>query len=92
MHKTYLKNASIVSVFDYKDFEKIHLADVLTGTVLEDETFRFRAFQQIVTSKIVTKGRGGRMYTNFIVTPANAGVQSLWLIWAQVAGYLRSQV
>ncbi|WP_179952739.1 hypothetical protein [Parashewanella spongiae] len=38
------------------------------------------------------KGRGGRMYTNFIVTPANAGVQSLWLIWAQVAGYLRSQV
>lgn len=55
MHKTYLKHAAIVSVFDYKDFEKIHLADVLTGTVVEDETFRFRAFQKIVTSKLVTK-------------------------------------
>ncbi|MCF7519397.1 hypothetical protein [Pseudoalteromonas sp. L21] len=55
MDKTYLKNAAIVSVFDYKDFEKIHLADVLTGSVIEDETLRFRAFQQIVTSKIVTR-------------------------------------
>lgn len=55
MHKTYLKNAAIVSVCDYKDFEKIHLADVLTGSVIEDETLRFRAFQQIVTSKIITK-------------------------------------
>lgn len=55
MHKTYLKNAAIVSVFDFKDYEKIHLADVLTGTILEDETRRFRAFQQIVTSKIITK-------------------------------------
>ncbi len=46
----------------------------------------------VVLTEMATKGRGGRMYTNFIVTPANAGVQSLWLIWAQVAGYLRSQV
>lgn len=28
---------------------------MLTGTVVEDETLHFRAFQQIVTSKIVTK-------------------------------------
>ena len=53
--KTYLKEASIVSVYDYKDFDKIFLVDVLAGLVIEDETFRFRPYQQIVTSKIVSK-------------------------------------
>lgn len=53
--KTYLKEASIVSVYDYKDFDKIFLVDVLAGVVNEDETFRFRPYQQIVTSKIVSK-------------------------------------
>jgi GTP:adenosylcobinamide-phosphate guanylyltransferase len=46
--KTYLKDVSIVSVYDYKDFEKTFLIDVLAGVVIDDETFRF-------TSKIVNK-------------------------------------
>ena len=53
--KTYLKDVSIVSVYDYKDFEKTFLIDVLAGVVIDDETFRFRPFEQIVTSKIVNK-------------------------------------
>ncbi len=38
--KTYLKDVSIVSVYDYKDFEKTFLIDVLAGVVIDDETFR----------------------------------------------------
>ena len=53
--KTYLKDVSIVSVYDYKGFEKTFLIDVLAGVVIVDETFRFRPFEQIITSKIVNK-------------------------------------
>ena len=55
MDRIYLKDAYIVSVYDYKEFEKIFLGEFLSGGVIEDETFRFRPFQQIVTSKIVSK-------------------------------------
>ena len=55
MDKTYLKDAYILSVYDYKDFEKSFLGEFLSGVVIDDETFRFRPFQQIVTSKIVSK-------------------------------------
>ena len=55
MDRTYLKDACIVSVFDYKEFEKQFLGEFLSGVVIDDETFRFRPFEQIVTSKIVSK-------------------------------------
>jgi hypothetical protein len=55
LDRIYLKDAYIVSVYDYKEFEKIFLGEFLSGGVIEDETFRFRPFQQIVTSKIVSK-------------------------------------
>jgi len=55
LNRTYLKDASIVSVYDYKEFEKQFLGEFLSGVVIDDETFRFRPFEQIVTSKIVSK-------------------------------------
>ena len=55
MDKTYLKDAYILSVYDYKDFEKSFLGEFLSGVVIDDETFRFRPFEQMVTSKIVSK-------------------------------------
>ncbi|MBE1287067.1 MAG: hypothetical protein GJ671_05020 [Alteromonadaceae bacterium] len=55
MDKTYLKDAYIVSVYDFKEFKKLFLGDFLSGVVIDDETFRFRPFEQIVTSKIVSK-------------------------------------
>jgi hypothetical protein len=62
MDKIYLKGVCIVSVYDYKEFEKTFLGEFLSGVVIEDETFRFRPFEQIVTSKIVSKNFvGSRM-------------------------------
>ncbi|MBO1256653.1 hypothetical protein J3L16_13255 [Alteromonas sp. 5E99-2] len=55
MDKTYLKDANIVSVYDYKEFEQNFLGEFLSGVVIDDETFRFRPFEQIVTSKVVGK-------------------------------------
>ena len=55
MDKTYLKDACILSFYDYKDFEKSFLGEFLSGVVIDDETFRFRPFEQMVTSKIVSK-------------------------------------
>lgn len=55
MDKTYLKDACIVSVYDYKEFKKTFHGQFLSGVVIDDETFRFRPFEQIVTSKIVSK-------------------------------------
>ncbi|MBC3767270.1 MAG: hypothetical protein HRU18_24675 [Pseudoalteromonas sp.] len=55
MEKTFLVDASIVSVFDSLDANKAYLGDVLAGQVIEDETFRFRPYEQIVTSIIVSK-------------------------------------
>ena len=55
MDKTYLKDVCIVSVYDYKKFEKTFIGEFLSGVVTDDETFRFRPFEQIVTSKIVSK-------------------------------------
>ena len=59
MDKTYLKDANIVSVYDYQEFEKLFIGDFLSGVVIDDETFRFRPFEQIVTSKIVSKSADG---------------------------------
>ncbi|WP_239480625.1 hypothetical protein [Parashewanella hymeniacidonis] len=59
MDKTYLKDANIVSVYDYKEFEQNFLGEFLSGVVIDDETFRFRLFEQIVTSKIVSKSADG---------------------------------
>jgi len=55
MDKTFLKDAYIVSVYDYKEFEKSFIGEFLSGVVIDDETFRFRPFEQIVTSKIISK-------------------------------------
>lgn len=55
MEKTFLVDASIVSVFDSWGANKAYLGDVLTGKVIEDETFRFRPYEQIVSSKIVSQ-------------------------------------
>ena len=55
MEKTFLVDVSIVSVFDSLGANKAYLGDVLAGQVIEDETFRFRPYEQIVTSIIVSK-------------------------------------
>jgi len=55
MEKTFLVDASIVSVYDSIGTNKAYLGDVLAGVVIEDETFRFRPYEQIITSKIVSK-------------------------------------
>jgi len=55
LERTYLEDACIVSVYDYQEFEKLFIGDFLSGVVIDDETFRFRPFEQIVTSKIVNK-------------------------------------
>ena len=55
MDKTYLKSAYILSVYDYKEFENLFLGEFLSGVVIDDETFRFRPFEQIVTSKVISK-------------------------------------
>ena len=59
MERTYLEDACIVSVYDYQEFEKLFIGDLLSGVVIDDETFRFRPFEQIVTSKIVSKSADG---------------------------------
>ncbi len=61
MSKTFLKGASIVSVCDYSSNKKNVVKEVLVGVVMEDTTFRFRPFEQIVTSAItdVTAIDGG---------------------------------
>ena len=59
MERTYLEDACIVSVYDYQEFEKLFIGDFLSGVVIDDETFRFRPFEQIVTSKIVSKSADG---------------------------------
>lgn len=55
MKKTFLVDVSVVSVFDSLGANKAYLGDVLAGQVIEDETFRFRPYEQIVTSIIVSK-------------------------------------
>ena len=55
MNKTYLKDAIIVSVNDHNEFEKSFISEFLSGVVIDDETFRFLPFKQIVTSQIVSK-------------------------------------
>ncbi len=52
MDKTYLKSAYILSVYDYKEFEKLFLGEFLSGVVIDDETFRFRPFEQVVTPQL----------------------------------------
>ncbi|GAA5139513.1 hypothetical protein [Thalassotalea piscium] len=54
MGKTFLKDAYIVSVYDNKNFEQSFLGEFLSGVVIGDETFRFRPFEQIVSSQVVT--------------------------------------
>ena len=49
MEKTFLVDVSIVSVFGSLGANKAYLGDVLAGQVIEDETFRFRPYEQIVT-------------------------------------------
>ena len=55
MDKPPLKEAYILSVYDDKKFDKSFIGEFLSGVVIDDETFRFRPFEQIVTSKIVSK-------------------------------------
>ncbi|GLX84076.1 hypothetical protein tloyanaT_03280 [Thalassotalea loyana] len=49
------RSAYILSVYDYKEFEKSLIGEFLSGVVIDDETFRFRSFEQMVTSQVVTK-------------------------------------
>ncbi len=55
MDKTFLKDAYILSVYDDKKFEKSFIGEFLSGVVIDDETFRFRPFEQIVTSQVMSK-------------------------------------
>ncbi|MFT7612017.1 hypothetical protein EVU92_13565 [Pseudoalteromonas sp. MEBiC 03485] len=55
MFKIYLQEASIVTVIDFSEAKNEYLGEVLFGVVKEDESFRYRPFEQITTSMIVDK-------------------------------------
>lgn len=50
--KTYLKDATILSVYDFKNNEKIFLGKMLFGIVINDETNRFEPNFRVITSTI----------------------------------------
>ena len=50
--KTFLKDATILSVFDLQKGEKQLLGQMLFGIVIKDETNRFPAEQRVITSTI----------------------------------------
>ncbi len=52
MKKTFLKEVTILSVYDFHSDEKIYLGKLLFGIVYSDQTYRFPAGQRIITSLI----------------------------------------
>ena len=52
MIKTFLKEATVLSVFDFHHDENIFLGEMLFGIVYSDQTYRFPAGQRIITSLI----------------------------------------
>ena len=52
VRKTYLKETTILSVFDFNNEEKIYIARLLFGICYSDQTYRFVANQRVITSKI----------------------------------------
>tara|TARA_R110002012_G_scaffold238135_1_gene411912 strand:+ start:282 stop:623 length:342 start_codon:yes stop_codon:yes gene_type:complete len=52
MIKTFLKEATVLSVYDFHQDEKIFLGKTLFGIVSSDQTYRFPAGQRIITSLI----------------------------------------
>ncbi len=52
MKKTYLTDATIVSVFNFEDNKKSLLGKVIVGIVAQDETNRFEQDIQIITQTI----------------------------------------
>jgi len=50
--KTFLKSATILSVNDYQNNEKVFLGKFIFGIVAKDETNRFSADQRVITSTI----------------------------------------
>ena len=69
--KTFIKKATILSVHDFQNNEKIFLGKFLFGIVIKDETNRFEASFRVITSTIqsqnnvefITKS-GSRYVTN----------------------------
>ncbi|MCF6458059.1 hypothetical protein [Pseudoalteromonas sp. MMG024] len=53
MFRIYLEEASIVTVIDCSETKNEYLGEVLFGVIKEDESFRYRPFEQVTTSKIV---------------------------------------
>ena len=52
MIKIFIKEATVLSVFDFHNGEKIFLGEMLFGIVHSDQTYRFPAGQLIITSLI----------------------------------------
>jgi hypothetical protein len=52
MRKTFLKEVTVLSVYDFHNDEKIYLGRMLTGIVYSDQTYRFVAGQRVITSTI----------------------------------------
>lgn len=52
MRKTFLKDATILSVFDYQDNKKKLLGKMIFGIVIKDETNRFESGFRVITSTI----------------------------------------
>ncbi|MBL4941602.1 MAG: hypothetical protein JKY81_08055 [Colwellia sp.] len=50
--KTFLKEVTILSVFDFQDNEKKLLGKMLFGIVTKDETNRFKQNFRVITSTI----------------------------------------
>jgi len=50
--KTFLKDATILSVFDFQKGEKKLLGQMLFGIVINDDTNRFEPNFRVITSKI----------------------------------------
>lgn len=52
MKKTYLKDTTILSVYDFQNSERKLLGKFLFGIVINDETNRFKSGVRVITSTI----------------------------------------
>jgi hypothetical protein len=66
MKKTYLKDTTILSVYDFQNSERKLLGKFLFGIVINDETNRFKSGVRVITSTIQSQD-----YFEFITKSGN---------------------
>jgi len=66
MRKTFIKEATVLSVYDFHNNEKIFFGKIIFGICVKDETNRFESDERVITSLIqsqnnlefITKSQG----------------------------------